>query len=156
MWLNKRKYKGRIKKITLPLIFTILIVTFLYTFSVLFLHAQTRSEKELKTFCGDIEPTNPLCLKWVDLTKEKLKLEGTLRHSISLFCNQNPHHPNCKTPKRMTIFTYCFQVEPETNDCVRWKSLKQAELEVKGLLAEEIQKFCITNSTHPLCKARKK
>lgn len=156
MWSYQGKYNLRIKNTLVTLISIILSLCFGPTVKPSFSKTQTKTEREFKIFCREVKPVNPLCLKWNDLIKEKLTLEVTLRHSISSFCNQNPLHPLCKKSTPMSPFTYCSQIEPENNDCKRWKSLKQAELEVKGLLAEEIQKFCLNNSTHPFCKTRKK
>lgn len=156
MWSLKGKYNQKAKGVISSLIAIISSISLEPSTLLAISQTQTKTEREFKIFCRDIDPSNQLCQKWFDITKERLSLEGTIRHSINLFCGKSPQHPLCKKSARLSIFTYCSQIDPENNECIKWKSLKQAELEVKGLLADEINKFCSNNSTHHFCRSRKK
>lgn len=111
-----------------------------------------RTDTEINFYCSKVEPQNPHCQQWREITQKRLELESIIFDEIKNFCQANPQNPQCKKNTKISIFTFCTQFQPENNYCLQWQNIKQGELKVKGILSEEIRKFCQKNYQHFLCR----
>lgn len=116
--------------------------------------SRLKTDTEINLYCSKVEPQNPSCLRWAEIVQRRLELESILFNDIKNFCKDNPQNPYCRKTGKISIFTFCAQLVPENNNCLIWQSIKQAELEVKGRLSEEIRNFCQRNQNHILCKGK--
>ncbi len=111
-----------------------------------------RSDKKIETFCSKIDPDNPYCKKRAELKLRRLELKSLIYKDLEKFCQNNPKHKFCLRGKLPTVFVLCDSLFSQSPYCQEWQSLKQQELENKGFLFEEIERFCKTFPKHSLCK----
>lgn len=145
-----------IRKTFIPLFFLILSL-----FNPVELFAQStkkrlRTDSEINLFCRNLEPQNPYCLRWFEILQQRLEWESVIHYDIKNFCQENPSNPRCKKASKISIFTFCTQLAPENSNCIIWRNLKQSELEIKGILSEEIKRFCQKNPQNNLCRDKVK
>jgi len=111
-----------------------------------------KASKKIEIFCSKIDPENFYCQKRRELKIRRLELNSLIYQDFQNFCKINPIHKLCLSKKLPSPYTLCRTVLAYTNNCREWEKIKQAELENKGFLSEEIENFCKKNASHFFCK----
>jgi len=111
-----------------------------------------KSDQAIDYFCSKIDPGNPFCQKRMEVKLRRLELKSLIYQDFESFCKINPINKFCLTKKVPSIYTLCNNILAYTSHCREWQELKQAELENKGLLSEEIERFCRRFPQNHLCK----
>lgn len=110
------------------------------------------SQKRIDIFCSKIDPKNLYCQKRMELKLKRLELRSLIYKDYEKFCQGNPQNKYCLRGKLSNIFIICNSLFPQSLYCQEWQALNQQELENKGFLYEEIEKFCKTFPKHSFCK----
>ncbi len=110
-----------------------------------------KTEKKINIFCSKIALSNFNCQLLLEIKQKKLEIKENLYQAIKEYCARNPQERECKK-KLVNPFNYCNKLSPQDLNCEIWRELKRKELEIKGLLFEEITHFCQQNPSYSFCK----
>ncbi|BAU22975.1 hypothetical protein THC_0581 [Caldimicrobium thiodismutans] len=111
-----------------------------------------KSERDINTYCTKISSSSPLCQRWFEIRQKRLEVKSLIYKDIKDFCSKNPKEKFCQKSFRSNLFLFCTKILPQNPNCQLWQELKQAELETKGLLSEEISQFCRKYPENSFCK----
>ncbi len=111
-----------------------------------------KAQRDSNLFCTKISPSNPVCQRWFEIKQKRLEVKSTIYRDIKDFCDKNPKERFCKGSSKRDIFSFCTKISPQNPNCQLWQELKQAELETKGLLSDEIKRFCQNYPENSFCK----
>lgn len=114
--------------------------------------APGKAQRDLNLFCTNISPSNPVCQRWFEIKQKRLEVKSLIYRDIKSYCDKNPKERVCKGSSRYDILTFCTKILLQNPHCQLWQDLKQAELETKGLLSDEIKRFCQSSPENSFCK----
>lgn len=111
-----------------------------------------KSERDLNTYCTKLSTSNPICQRWFEIKQKRLEVKSLIYKDIKDFCSKNSKEKFCQKSSKSNLFLFCTKILPQNPNCQLWQELKQAELETKGLLSEEISRFCQKYPENSFCK----